>query len=157
MRLSWPSHKCDIYNNPVPASFEADVTLILCVKVKKIVYIHQILAVNKDGWFSAEILKISNKWLNFKLRKKCRFVLQFFNAAARTGYCKGLCQMSAYSFHTVWRVSVEKPGIFPFHLLFRFVNPAFPMELFCCCSSKRGVTSNYCMIFCRQGKHVLER
>ncbi len=42
MRLTWPSHKFDTYTNPVPASFESDVTLILCVKVKKIVYIHQV-------------------------------------------------------------------------------------------------------------------
>ncbi len=55
MRLSWPSHKCDIYNYPEPAIFEADVTLILCVKVSMIVYILQMLAVNKDGWFSAHM------------------------------------------------------------------------------------------------------
>ncbi len=61
MRLFWPSYKCDTYNNPVSASFEADVTLMLSVKVKKIVYIHQMLAVDKGGWFSAKFFKISNK------------------------------------------------------------------------------------------------
>ncbi len=53
------------------------------------IYIHEMLAVNKDGWFSAEFLKISNKWRYFKMRKIRRF---FLNLESK---CTWLCDRNS--------------------------------------------------------------
>ena len=51
-----------------------------------------------------------------RIIETCRFVLPQFQAEARRRYVKGLCQVSACFYHTVWRISNGKSGIFAYQV-----------------------------------------
>ena len=79
----------------------------MCVKVekKKIKDLHQILKNDKDGWFYAKLLKLSNKLHKNKLQKNCRSFLHYFQARARPRYFRCLCQVSACFYRTFWKIT----------------------------------------------------
>ena len=108
--------KYDTYTEPIPAIYETDITQNLCVKVEKIKDLHKILSNDKGGRFYADLLKLSHKLHKHKLQKICRFVLHYFQAIARPTYFRGLCQVSACFYHTVWRISNGKSGTFAYQV-----------------------------------------
>ena len=95
-------------------------------KSRKTEDLQQILENDKGGRFYAELLKLSNKLHKNKLQKICRFVLHYFQARARPRYFRGLCQVSACFYRTVWRILNRKSGAFPWATLKRIKNRKLP-------------------------------